>query len=256
LINSFGYESEFLVASAYHAIQSLVYFTDSKFYGVKGGFSKIVSGLVKRLRNKGVDIRTNWQVTHVNFDHSLYIYGAGQAIICDKVVFCVTKEALLKFPALEKDLALQKTLATTVARPLYRIYARFPEPVWFKDMPRICTNNALRHIIPINYDSGLIMISYTDGSWAELWSKVDSSNLQSILLKHLRMLFPDVVIAEPLWLDTIYWSTGAHYSGPNYMPYKNHDNKYIVCGEVMTSEYNAWIEGALLSVERAIASFK
>ena len=75
------------------------------------------------------------------------------------------------------------------------------------------------------------MISYTDGSWAEMWSKTHETP------------------TEPLWLDTIYWSTGAHYPGPNYIPYKNH------CGKVMTAEYNAWIEGALLSVERAITSF-
>ena len=50
--------------------------------------------------------------------------------------------------------------------PLLRIYAKYPKQneVWFNNMNTISTNSILRQIIPINYQTGLIMISYTDGT--------------------------------------------------------------------------------------------
>ena len=35
--------------------------------------------------------------------------------------------------------------------------------VWFNNLRRMTTNSFLRQIIPINYQDGLIMVSYTDG---------------------------------------------------------------------------------------------
>ena len=57
--------------------------------------------------------------------------------------------------------------------PLIRIYAKYPKDksgkVWFHGLKRTITDNYIRHIIPIDYEKGLIMISYTDGKYADMW---------------------------------------------------------------------------------------
>ena len=41
-----------------------------------------------------------------------------------------------------------------------------------KNLKRTITDNYIRHIIPIDYDNGLIMISYTDGKYAKMLESV------------------------------------------------------------------------------------
>ena len=46
------------------------------------------------------------------------------------------------------------------------VYIKYPlrqTGVWFNNLRRMTTNSFLRQIIPINYQDGLIMVSYTDG---------------------------------------------------------------------------------------------
>ena len=59
--------------------------------------------------------------------------------------------------------------------PLFRIYAQYPKDkqtnkVWFHKIKRTITDNYIRHIIPIDYEKGIIMISYTDLYLADMWN--------------------------------------------------------------------------------------
>ena len=55
---------------------------------------------------------------------------------------------------------------------LLRIYIQYPvKDLWFKNIKRTITDNYIRQIIPINYEEGLIMISYSDNIYAEMWDR-------------------------------------------------------------------------------------
>ena len=253
-----GYQSEFEVCNAYHALHHLKDNLMAKdHFGLAGGLSTIVDALYATLVDAGVRIKLNTPVHDFDPVSMTVRYPTG-SIKADRVILCVTKDKLVRFDKLILyDDQLSKTLATIQTRPLYRIYAKFPcsatHPAWFKDLPRISTNNALRQIIPIDATKGLVMLSYTDGLWAEAWAQLEPKNLKKELMRHLRLLFPDRKIPEFEWIDAIYWEHSAHYPKPNYTPYSQpHANKYIVCGEVVTSKNNGWIEGALMASQAGL----
>lgn len=259
VVYAFGYQSEFEQCDAYNGLLSLKrnFLSTVPHYGMMGGMSRIVEELQKVLEQRGCNILTNWKVSDVDIEN-MVVHGHDQkSIKTDKIVFCVTKPDLLSFPGLcSKDVNLTSTLDKVATRPLYRVYAKFPvkEKAWFDGIGRVCTNNAIRHMIPIDPRSGLIMLSYTDGMWAEIWRDYASKkDLQKTLMFHVRKLFPTKDIPEPEWIDTIYWPHAAHYPKPNHKKYaQQRSEKYLVCGEVMTTEYNAWVEGALKSVQNAL----
>ena len=60
---------------------------------------------------------------------------------------------------------------TITCNPLCRTYAIWKkENIWFSDLKdKIVTNNNLRYIIPMNNETGLIMISYTDDVYTKIW---------------------------------------------------------------------------------------
>ena len=258
IIYAFGYQSEFEVCSVYHAIKHLKDNLAAKVehFGMMGGLGRIVTELEKKLRALGVEIATNCSVQDVD-PRSMVITHASGVVKADRMILCVTKDKLLNFKTLiayDKD--LDRSLTTIQSRPLYRIYAKFPtnsQKAWFVDVPRICTNNALRQFIPINPSTGLVMLCYCDGLWAETWKHLPLKTLQKELMRHLRLLFPKKEIPNPEWIDPIYWDHAAHYPMPNYKAYtQSHANKYVVCGEVVTSKNNGWIEGALMSSEHGL----
>ena len=56
-----------------------------------------------------------------------------------------------------------------------RIYAVYPKKdgkLWFDDVSKVNTDLDIQFIIPINKDTGLIMISYTTDSKAEIWNNM------------------------------------------------------------------------------------
>ena len=54
------------------------------------------------------------------------------------------------------------------------------------------TNNRIRYIIPVNYDEGIIMISYTDGKYSDYWKrKIDTDTVEECIKKELDKIFPD-----------------------------------------------------------------
>lgn len=258
---AFGYYNEFESGNAYDILQTFknANGVNVKYFTLKSGMSTITDTLVDFLREKKlvfklsheiIDIFTvneNFKIAYMNNSN---IYTA----IHNKLFFCMTKNDLLKIPSLLKDIDLQNTLDTITTKPLNRIYAQFPieknGKVWFHDIStRICTNNSIRSIIPINKDTGLIMISYSDSIDAETWNYYKNMNdLERDIMKYIILMFPDRKISNPLWIEKYFWKNGTHWPSPYYKQYKNNKNYYIV-GETMTRKYNAWIEGALLSVD-------
>ena len=124
-----------------------------------------------------------------------------------------------------------------------RIYAKYPTnngEVWFKNIKRTITNNYIRHIIPIDYENGLIMISYIDSEYAEMWNDSVITNNKTVinrLHKEIKTLFK-IEPPEPEYIKYYYWSNGLHVWKPGYNP------QIFVCGESFSLQ-QGWIEGAL-----------
>ncbi len=115
--------------------------------------------------------------------------------------------------------------------PLIRIYAIYPKDkqgkVWFHNLDRTITDNYIRHIIPIDPESGLIMISYTDGHYAEMWNNISKLGNKQ-LIEHLHKEIKDVLgksIPKPTYITPYYWSAGVHMWKPvstSKIPIKNY----------------------------------
>ena len=154
---------------------------------------------------------------------------------------------------------LFKNINSVQNEPLYRIYARYPldkktHKVWFDGMGKMSTNLPIKYIIPVNYEKGVIMISYTDSKFAKYWVKqVSEGTFEDTLNKQLKQLFPDIDIPKAKWYKHCPWISGAGYWKKGYdrkiiMPQMiealgHHKNLYI-CGENYSS-HQAWVEGAL-----------
>jgi hypothetical protein len=267
IIYAFGYNTEFENMNARDAISIIQhdFLEDIDYYALAGGMSQLVDRLVAKISGHNVDILLNTCVKRhtVSGRHnvSLLVGANGERVIhSDHTIFCVTKDALMNIQGLcDRNPVLRKSLETVGASPLLRIFAKFPcdtegSLVWFHDIKRTSTNNMLRYIIPLNYKDGVIMISYTDGYHADVWNSLRGARaLEENIMIHLRSLFPNKKISNPLWVRKYYWREGAHYWQQNPMKYKNSENSaYTICGEVVSIENHGWIEGALDSVRRGL----
>ena len=144
-----------------------------------------------------------------------------------------------------------------------RIYAVFPpDPhsgkVWFDGVPKTVTAGPLRYVIPIDAKKGLIMISYTDGADTDVWRALEDKELETLLLKEARGLFPDKSIPAPTFLKKHDWPSGCTYWLPGdydvaaaSLAAHNPATGVYVVGESISTE-QTWMEGALQSAETLV----
>jgi hypothetical protein len=152
--------------------------------------------------------------------------------------------------------------------PLLRIYAKYPkssnQKVWFHDLPKIITNSFIRQIIPIDPNSGLIMISYTDNNdinpfWKDKKKQLLKSDIviMNMIQKELFILFPEASIPKPFYFKSHLWTIGCHHwkagcdSKSIYDEIKNPLPNLYIIGEAF-SQKQAWVEGALETTKECI----
>lgn len=269
LIYSFGYNTEFDLMNAYDAVK--VFKTDFlddeiQYYVLKNGMQEVINKMIKHLESTGrCTFKTGCQVSDVS-KGNIHIMDEDTPLKCDLIMLCMTKKTMEALPGLRNNRSLQNTLRSLGNGELLRIFSKFPNEknglVWFHRLPRVTTNNFLRYIIPLNYETGAIMVSYTDGHYAREWNTLPNDKYTtSVITNNLRKLFPTKTISEPSWIKSFYWEEGTHCWLPGAKKYLNTAAKvteygYVVCGEVVSEHNQAWIEGALDSVEKALKSIK
>lgn len=243
--------------------------TGSEFYVLKEGLDAITDGIAAAAKAAGADLRAHHHVDDANLrsDGLLDITGShGKKdeakpfhLVAKRLVIATCRCSLSDFSVL-KGAPLLKQLSTS---PLIRIYAVYPpnpvtKKVWFDGMEKVVTEGRLRHVIPVRADLGLIMISYTDGKDCLYWRGLEGKALQDAIQAEARAEFPDKEIPEPVFLKKHDWTMGCTYWTPGdyevdaalkaaHNPVKN----VFVVGESV-SKAQAWIEGALESVERLL----
>jgi len=236
----FGYTSEFLEMNAYDAIKVFKK-PIGKYYIVKEGLSELV-----RRMSQHIHYKMNHCVKTVKEENGVY---KVDEFSCKHVIFAIPPDNLKQITFLKPIYPLLKSLKTNC---LIRMYAIYPNQ-WFEGLPVMTTNSFIRHIIPINSKTGLIMISYVEGKDADVYLNSKGKLYDNILEKiqaELKILFPTKDIVKPTYFQPIVWNIGDHAWKPGYNSDKiakqllNPMKHVYVCGEAI-SHTQAWIEGAL-----------
>ena len=268
LNNIFGYESEFKTLNCYNALQSFKddFNSEKQFYVLQDNMDSLVNKLVNELQEKqnvklckkskviNIKLQLNniYDLCIKNDNNNINYYGKN-------IIFAIKPTQLLYINLFKP---IKSLLHKSIPRPLLRVYAAYKtdkdtKKVWFESINRFTTNHPLRHFIPINYDNGLAMISYTDGDDAlYLLGKHYDNTLKQYLQNSLKLFFPDKKINNPYFYKIEFWDEGAHYWSKNsdseYLsrkllyPMKEKYPNLFLCGEAF-SEKQAWMEGALES---------
>lgn len=265
VVKRFGYYSEIKKMNAYDAINSFKQdFVDVQYYALQEGLSYLCEKMIADAEKNGCVCKNNSSVTSVERQNNHFLVKTTQnTYFAKKIVFAIKGTQLKDFIILKP---IHKHIESLHSAELLRIYAKYPirrDGVWFNKLGRITTNSFLRQIIPIDYNTGLIMISYTDGNDVSAFKDrngniLKESKIKEKIHKELNRLFENKV-PQPTYFKTHYWEVGAHHWKPRYdsasinkkmlNPIKN----IFICGEAFSMK-QAWIEGALETSEEAIQS--
>jgi protoporphyrinogen oxidase len=236
----FGYTSEFLEMNAKDAIRMFKKKVGN-YYIVKEGMSELV-----RRMSLHVNYKMKHCVTSVRENNGTFEVD-GYA--CKKIIFAIPPDNIKQIAFLKSVHPLLKSLQTNC---LLRIYAIYPNK-WFAGLPNLTTNSFIRHIIPIDAEAGLVMISYVEGRDADVYLNSKGGlykNVQSKIQTELKHMFPDKEIIEPTYFQPHVWKIGDHAWKPGYDSDKiakellNPMPNIYLCGEAF-SHNQSWIEGAL-----------
>ena len=273
LIHVFGYNSEITKMNAYDSLRSFDEdFTNNNFYVLKEGYSNLCDAMVTKNKDN-VDYKLNHKVDNIKKGDNIFeIIGTNKKtnknyiFNSKKIIIAVKSEQLRQFNLLKPVFPYLKCLYNA---PLLRIYAKYPtnkdtKKAWFCDLPRLTTNSFLRHIIPIDPNSGLIMISYTDGTDTNIFLQdktkqklKDDKTIKNMIQDELKIILPNYNIPQPTYFKTHMWNVGAHHWKPNcnskqiYNQVKNPLKDVYIIGEAF-SQKQAWVEGSLETVEDII----
>lgn len=263
IVDMFGYYSEIKMMSAYDALNTFKEdFVNVQYYTLREGLTHLCNEMIQEAKDNGcvckygnfvTDVKQIGEAFEVSTKNSLY-KGLN-------VVFAVKGEQLKQFDILKSIHEHSNCLHNS---ELLRIYAKYPlrqNGAWFNNLRRTTTNSFLRQIIPINYEDGLIMVSYTDGKDVESFKvKKDKlmkeTKIKDKIHKELNRLFGGVV-PQPTYFKVHYWSVGAHHWKPDCDSSRvsslvlNPSKNLYICGEAF-SHKQAWIEGALETSEMII----
>uniref|UniRef100_A0A6C0L1J2 Cytochrome b5 heme-binding domain-containing protein n=1 Tax=viral metagenome TaxID=1070528 RepID=A0A6C0L1J2_9ZZZZ len=249
--DSFGYDSEFEKLNALSALDMFQddFFQNNEYFTLQNGMSSIMAKLDTILdQHENIIIKKSCSLSEIN-DHQI-LTEDGSIFNFKQLIVTIPKEKLLQINYFNEKLLYH----TVEAIPLLRIYFQYsPKNVWFRNIKRTITDNYTRHIIPINYQAGLIMISYTDGEKAKMLNDIHSNGdsfLIKVIHKEIQQLF-GIQPPKPQFISVHYWKNGVHFwkNGSNmhdiYPQTLKPDNQEIyVCGESY-SKKQGWIEGSL-----------
>lgn len=260
IIDMFGYQSEIKEMNAYDALNTFKNdFVNIQYYALKEGLTSLCSKMIFEAETNGCKAETDSRVTSVKRQKDLFeVKTKDKSHHGKAIVFAVKGGQLKQFEILAP---IHKHINAVYNAPLLRIYAKYPirqSGVWFNCLRRTTTNSFLRQIIPIDYHSGLIMISYTDGGDVNAYKDKHGKILSDVKIKakvqtELKSLFK-INIPQPSYFKVHYWQVGAHHWKPGYdsdsisKEMLNPVENVFICGEAF-SQKQAWIEGALETSE-------
>ncbi len=250
--DSFGYDSEFMSLNAEAAMTMFkddFIFNDHSYYLLNGGLSQIIECMEKKINQyPNVRIIKNCKVLHIK---DTYIETKNDKFYYEKLICAIPQKSLKDYKIFDN----LNEINNVECIPLLRIYVKYPKgSSWFKDIKRTITNNHIRHIIPIDYENGLIMISYSDGNHTRGWENLYNNGEEFLINVINKEIFRIFGVKPPKheFLTFHLWECGVHFWKPgssineDYLkmlkPFKNRE--IYVCGETY-SKKQGWMEGAI-----------
>lgn len=174
--DSFGFYSELVIMNIYDAIQLMENLdpTSNQFCTLKGGLSqineKMIDIICSKLNRNPFRINQNViRIQKIEQTEKYKIQTQNKTYKTEIIISALPKQVLERIPFFQP---IYPWINKIKCSPLCRIYSRFKEPIWFKHLPKLTTNNNLRMIIPIQKEKGIIMISYTDNKFADYWNTI------------------------------------------------------------------------------------
>ena len=257
----FGYDAEFLKMNAYSALtmfQKDLLDSDTNYYVLQDGLSEVIQRLQKVCEESGkVKIQTGVFVKDLQDKKiKVEIDGKEETLRGLKIISTMPYLDVRKMDIF-KDFEF---LHCVKPIPLVRVYAQYPVDkktgkVWFHGLNRTITDNMIRHIIPIDYEKGIIMISYTDFYLAEMWNnwnQLGEGVLTERLHTEIHKLFK-IKPPKPTQYKVYYWRGGVHMWRTKYPMdetypklVKPFSDKEIYLSNESFSKHQCWIEGSLL----------
>ena len=255
---SLGYLGEMYDMNAYNGLLTLrkdFDISNNDFFVLRDGIQILCDVLYKYIVDAGVSVNFSSILEDVKDDDKT-IRVNGNIYNYSKLYLTLKRSDYMKINYFKKYDYLFNTVSDG---HLLRIFAQYKD-VWFKDMPKILTQNKLQFIIPIDYNSGLIQISYSDRYNADFWNAFKTEkDVKKYLTKILNEMFPEKNIKEPEWITMHFWESGDHMwnVGVNTKNIQDIiDGLFIpkdiyILGETY-SERQAWVEGAIETVHKKL----
>ena len=271
----FPYKAEVDVLRADLGLESFTHEMGSHkgYFVAKNGFSNLIKAMKDDFISKGGIIYTNYECINVRVEENIsceFLVGKRslkssrkKLILQTNKLICAMESENLKKISFFKNLEVLKKIKM---EPLLRTYGVFEKP-WFSQLPRIVTNSPIRYFLPINYEKGIAMVSYTDSKDTEIFHKVlvkhGEESLGKFIYNQLTKLFGKIQVPKMIYFKSHYWKYGASYWLPgNYNPIeeskkslKPYDSEIYLVGESYSLK-QAWMEGALEQSEKLFNTYR
>jgi len=240
---------------------------NNNFYILAGGLMQITEKLKKEILSMGGIIKLDTELKNIENIEGSYLINTNESdYLCEKLILTGQKPDLLKIKYLTP---VKKLIDTVINAKLCRFYFIFDTKhcSWFKNIKKTITDTRLSYFIPINYDTGLVMISYVDEYNAKYLKKMEmesKNKLINYLLKECEKMFGIKKIPKPIWTKSFYWEYGVGnwkigvdsklIEKKISKPLRNEN--IFICGENYSSESQCWIEGSLKTAENVLSKIK
>ncbi len=255
---SLGYLGEMYDMNAYNGLLTLrkdFDISNNDFFVLRDGIQILCDVLYKYIVDAGVSVKFSSILEDIK-DNKKTIKVNGNIYNYSKLYLTLKRSDYMKINYFKKYDYLFNTVSDG---HLLRIFAQYKD-VWFKDMPKILTQNKLQFIIPIDYNSGLIQISYSDRYNADFWNAFKTEkDVKKYLTKILNEMFPEKNIKEPEWITMHFWESGDHMwnVGVNTKNIQNKIDEIFIPKDIYIlgetySERQAWVEGAIETVHKKL----
>lgn len=236
---------------------------------VKVPWSKMINKLISNIGTNNIqtssEVANIHKMENINGKNTCFyelILTSGKKYYCNKVIIATTIESIRKLvPGANFPHSLYNQIH---GQPFLRLYGKFTKssiPI-LKEYVKGYTvvEGPLQKIIPINPDTGVYMIAYSDNKNAEFLKKYlknterNRNILCVILEKSLGIPKNQLNLLD---IKDIYWPIGTHYYSPLrkvstrniFLNEVQHPEKgMLVVGEAVSDD-QGWSEGALRSVE-------
>ena len=268
-LDRFPYRAEVEILRADLALQTFDHEMGSHegYFVAVNGLHSLIEAMENDFISKGGKVLTNYELIDIKKNSCTFLTGPRkmkkrpiETLYARNIICAMDSESLKKIPYFKGF----KTLQYLRMEPLLRTYAVY-DTQWFSQYPRVVTNSEIRYFLPINYEKGIAMVSYTDSRDTEkfysIQKKYGEESLGNYIQKKLSEIFGP--IPKYKFFKAHYWKHGATYWIPGYYDpveeskksLKPFDSDVYVVNESFSLK-QAWMEGSLEQCKKLFDTYR